>query len=303
MDVTVVGAGVIGLVVAVELQRAGHRVRVIAERVLDETTSAVAGAIWFPYRVGPRDRVRQWAARGRDRLLALVGEPAAGVDALVGYECDDGDARPWWAAAMDVERTVAPVAGAPPAWRFLAPRVEPSLFLPWLTAQLATAPERARVDDLDAIAGDAVILCAGLGARTLATDPSIAPLRGQVVIVEPGTIPTDLMFTDDRGREPIFYMIPRRGEVVLGGSSEPADPSDPLVPDPAVTARILERCRRFGWEPGSVRRARVGLRPYRPAVRLERDSDRPRVIHCYGHGGAGYTLAFGCAEEIAGLLG
>ena len=53
MDVTVVGAGVIGLTVAVELTRAGHRVEVIADRVLDHTTSAIAGAVWFPYRVGP----------------------------------------------------------------------------------------------------------------------------------------------------------------------------------------------------------------------------------------------------------
>ena len=59
--VTVVGAGVIGLTVAVELTRAGHAVRVIAERVLDGTTSAVAGAVWFPYRVGPRERVVEWA--------------------------------------------------------------------------------------------------------------------------------------------------------------------------------------------------------------------------------------------------
>jgi D-amino-acid oxidase len=46
----------------------------------------------------------------------------------------------------------------------------------------------------------------------------------------------------------------------------------------------------------------VGLRPARPAVRLETEA-RPRgtVVHCYGHGGAGVTLAWGCAEEVVGL--
>ena len=43
---------------------------------------------------------------------------------------------------------------------------------------------------------------------------------------------------------------------------------------------------------------RTGLRPYRPEVRLERTG---RVIHCYGHGGAGFTLCFGCAEDVVRL--
>jgi D-amino-acid oxidase len=302
VDVTVVGAGVIGLTVAVELTRAGHRVDVIADRVLAATTSAIAGAMWFPYRVGPRDRVPRWAARSRDRLLALAGEPAAGVDALVAYECDDGDALPWWATPGEVERVVAPVTGAPPAWRFVSPRVEPARFLPWLSGQLAAPVRTAYVDSLDAVAGDVVVNCTGLGARRLAGDPSVVGLRGQIVVVEHGTLPSLLTFTDDRGAQPIFYTIPRRDEVVLGGSSEPAAHDDPLAPDPVVTERILARCRALGWEPGPVRRVQVGLRPYRPAVRLERDPDRPRVIHCYGHGGAGYTLAFGCAEDVAALL-
>jgi D-amino-acid oxidase len=44
---------------------------------------------------------------------------------------------------------------------------------------------------------------------------------------------------------------------------------------------------------------RVGLRPVRPAVRLEREG---RVIHCYGQGGAGVTLSWGCAEEVRELV-
>ena len=49
---------------------------------------------------------------------------------------------------------------------------------------------------------------------------------------------------------------------------------------------------------------RVGLRPFRKSgVRLERDqlSDGRTVIHNYGHGGAGFTLSWGCAEEVCGL--
>jgi D-amino-acid oxidase len=41
------------------------------------------------------------------------------------------------------------------------------------------------------------------------------------------------------------------------------------------------------------------LRPYRPEVRLERDG---RVIHNYGHGGSGFTLCRGCAEDVVALV-
>jgi len=51
----------------------------------------------------------------------------------------------------------------------------------------------------------------------------------------------------------------------------------------------------------------VGLRPGRPAVRLE--AERPGVggggaggrpvVHNYGHGGSGFTVCWGCADEVA----
>ncbi|WP_435742097.1 DNA polymerase Y family protein, partial [Nocardioides sp. SYSU DS0663] len=51
--------------------------------------------------------------------------------------------------------------------------------------------------------------------------------------------------------------------------------------------------------PARVLRTKVGLRPARPSVRLERQG---RVVHCYGHGGAGVTLSWGCAEEVVTIL-
>jgi D-amino-acid oxidase len=44
--------------------------------------------------------------------------------------------------------------------------------------------------------------------------------------------------------------------------------------------------------------AAVGQRPVRPAVRLERAGD---IVHCYGHGGAGFTLSWGCADAVREL--
>jgi D-amino-acid oxidase len=304
MQVTVVGAGVIGLVTALALEERGHVVRVVAATTGVATTSAIAGAVWFPYRVGPPARVSGWAARTRAWLEQLARDaPAAGVDLLVGYELADDDVRPWWATAdLAVARAPAPVVGAPPAWRFVAPRAQPSLLLPYLAARLRAHIERRAVVDLAAEPGDAVVNCAGLGARELAGDDALIPLFGQIAIAAPGGADLGVTITDDRDPEALFYIIPRRDELVLGGCSRPYPPGAAPLVEPELTARIVQRAAELGIAIGDVRGERVGLRPFRVEVRLERDAERPRVIHNYGHGGAGFTLCRGCAEEIVALV-
>ena len=164
--------------------------RIVAATGGPQTTSAVAGAVWFPYRAGPPAKVAAWAAHTRTWLETLADDPATGVDVLTGYEItrDEGVAppAPWWAANIEVTRTPAPVTGAPLAWTFRAPRVEPSRFLPWLAARLRAPIEHRAVVDLAAEPGDLVINCTGLGARELAGDDRLYPLFGQIVITEPG---------------------------------------------------------------------------------------------------------------------
>ncbi|HEX5060735.1 MAG TPA: FAD-dependent oxidoreductase [Kofleriaceae bacterium] len=316
MEVTVVGAGVIGLTTALTLEERGHRVRIVAAARRADTTSAIAGAVWFPYRVGPPNKVTVWAMRTRKWLEQLAGTPEAGIDVLTGYEIlgDDGTTRPWWAAAptmegdgliesIDVEWVPSPVVGAPAGWKFTAPRAQPSLFLPFLESLIEGEIEQRIVTNIHDEPGDVVINCTGLGARDLVGDDKLYGLLGQIVIAERGSADLATTVTDDRDPERIFYIIPRRDELVLGGCSLPFPPGDTPQLDPDITARILAHAKRLGISVGAVRTERVGLRPYRAEVRLERDPHHKRVIHNYGHGGAGFTLCRGCAEDVATLLG
>jgi D-amino-acid oxidase len=99
--------------------------------------------------------------------------------------------------------------------------------------------------------------------------------------------------------------VPREDTVILGGTAqEGEDDPDPV---PSTARSIIERCAALvpAVATALVLEHRVGLRPARPAVRLEIDAPDggPPVVHCYGHGGAGVTLAYGCAEEVVGLVG
>jgi D-amino-acid oxidase len=90
---------------------------------------------------------------------------------------------------------------------------------------------------------------------------------------------------------------------VIGGTSESGDWS--LSPDTATAERILDRATELvpRLRGARVLRHRVGLRPARPAIRCEsiRTGDR-LTVHCYGHGGAGVTVSWGCADEVLELV-
>ncbi|HTW17717.1 MAG TPA: FAD-dependent oxidoreductase [Nocardioides sp.] len=296
--VIVVGAGVVGLTCAVRLLEAGHRVDVVARDLPRETTSAAAAAIWYPYRAFPPDRVTAWASRSFEVLGGLAHDETSGVRMVPGTELlAEPQAQPWWAAAVPgLERATTLRPGYVDGWSFTTPVVEMPVHLDWL---------RGRVEDLGGTltrlnvralpdGGDVVVNCSGLGARLLGSDLSVTPVRGQVVVVE--QIGLDHWWLDSAGPT---YVVPRSSDIVVGGTDEEGDWSRTPVPETA--AAILRRATRLVPEIADARvlRHKVGLRPARPVVRLERVG---RVVHCYGHGGAGVTLAWGCADDVVRLV-
>ncbi|MBX3381686.1 MAG: FAD-binding oxidoreductase [Phycisphaeraceae bacterium] len=309
--VVVVGAGVIGLNTALALEEAGHDVQVIAAAKGANTTSAAAGAIWYPFKVGPPDLVSKWAGATLRWLVDLANKhPEAGVDVLARSELSDNPSPPWWANAtpgvrrVDASPTKPLPNGAAYSWVFDAPRCDPLVFLAWLEHRLKNPVRIERIDSLTPLcqSADFVINCCGLGARSLTGDADLQAIYGQTVIVSPGRIDLKQCLGDERDEARMFYSIPRRSEVVVGGCAEPCADDRPTTTTRAMTDAILSRAAGMGLEPGPVLRESAGLRPYRPTVRLEPDAADSRILHNYGHGGAGYTLCRGCAEAIVALI-
>lgn len=305
MRVLVVGAGVVGLSAAVCLAERGADVHVVARDLPLETTSAVAAAWWYPYRALPQDRVTAWAGRSYQTFAALAGRSGTGVVIRQGFEVHrSAQPDPWWLDAVPKLRRLDILsAGYADGWAFEGPVVEMPLYLGHLRQRLAAAGGSLTRLALSALptGADAVVNCAGLAARWLVGDDALVPVRGQVVrLAQVGLAD---VWLDASGPQPT-YVVPRSHDIVVGGTDD--EGSWDRRPDPAVARDILARAVALVPQlaPAAVVGHRVGLRPGRPTVRLERE-ERPGgspVVHCYGHGGAGVTLSWGCAQEVTELV-
>jgi len=300
--VIVVGAGVVGLSCTVRLLERGHDVAVLARDLPLETTSAVAAAIWYPYRALPQDRVTAWAGSSYAEFVGLAGEPDTGVRMVTGTEVFRQRQRdPWWRAAVpSLDRETALPGGYTDGWTFVTPVVEMPRYLRWLRSrveELGGTVTRMNLSGLPPAGNgaDVVVNCAGLGSRLMAGDRSVVPVRGQVVYVE--QVGLDRWWLDSAGPT---YVVPRAHDIVVGGTDDEGEWS--RTPSPETARQILARATALVPELAKARvlRHKVGLRPVRPGVRVERVGD---VVHCYGHGGAGVTLSWGTADEVAALVG
>ncbi|KAJ1675547.1 hypothetical protein EV182_001057 [Spiromyces aspiralis] len=208
--VTVVGAGVIGLTVALTLQRTGrYDVTVIARDIpsLDEETNAQqtshewaspwAGAHW-----------RSWATVD-DFELQVRNAPEAGVAFAKGVEYFDEplDCEPWY-MIINVPR-----------------------YLAWLLGQYLAAGGKIVKRTLGHISEAAdivngrlpiVVNCTALGARSLGgvDDKNMYPVRGQTLLVNAPHI--DVTVTRiSKNSTNLSYVIPRGdGTVILGGTRQ-----------------------------------------------------------------------------------
>jgi D-amino-acid oxidase len=311
--VAVIGAGVSGLTAATELISRGANVEIWARERHPRTTSDVAAAFWHPFLVEDTPRVERWAMVAYRRFAEIASRhPESGVRMLPVTELfGDTVAPPAWLERLQGHQVLSP-SSLPRARTvgrgFVAPVIETNRYLPWLERRLLRAGcilRQRHVEDVDAVFDSAsyVVNATGIGATTLIDDDSLRPMRGQVVRLKGasrGTQPRVLL--DSADPEGALYIVPRSEDVVIGASADPS--SDTSVRE-SETASLLRRARELSpsLSTAAVANVAVGIRPWRPTVRLEHE-ERPRgsLFHCYGHGGAGVTLSWGCAGALVDLV-
>jgi len=311
-QVGIVGAGVSGLACGVVFAESGHETTIFAKEIGQQTTSAAAAALWFPYHVEPANKVIPWALETFRALIDLAPDCDTGVSMIELRQLSRvAEIQiPDWAIPLGA-RSVIPseVEGSLESFKsgfsLRVPLMDTTIYLDYLAnrflkahGQITESVRFEKLEDVDPNFG-LVINCAGIGARELVRDVDLEPHRGQVAIVPRIQGLPYAVVCDDT---PLMYAIPRTTDCVFGGTNEI---SNDLSVDSATTARIVAGCSHaLNIEKPGVLAERVGLRPYRTSgVRVERAPlrDGRTAIHNYGHGGAGFTLSWGCAAEVLQL--
>ena len=319
--IAIIGAGVSGLTCGVVFAEQGCRTAIFAKDIGQQTTSSVAAAVWFPYHVEPAERVIPLALDTYQVLLDLARFPESGVSIVESRQFSrTGEIEiPDWAIPLGASVIPTPSVMSSGVETSLdtnssvfksgfslpVPLMDTTIYLDYLATRFLKAGGEInanihfeKLEDVDREFA-LVINCAGIGARELVRDADLEPHRGQVAIVPRIEGLSCAVVCDDA---PLMYAIPRATDCVFGGTN---DFSDNLSADPETTDRIVAECSRvLNIERPHVISERVGLRPFRKSgVRLEREQlhDGRTVIHNYGHGGAGFTLSWGCAHKVLAM--
>lgn len=310
MKATVIGCGISGLCSGIRLLEADFDVQIIAKELPPNTTSDVAAAIWYPYRCYPEEKALHWGKQTLETCYELAKAPDTGVSIVQFTEyLPEPSPDPWWKNAVKQFRRVNP-ENLPEMYRdgffFEVPFIDSRLHMPWLMErfkELGGTIRKVAVQDFEEIGSESEIIvnCAGIGAGKVANDKSLYPVKGQTVRVEGKN--DGGYYLDQHGKLALCYVLPRSEDIVLGGTAVEHDAT--VDPEEEITEQIIQKARQLdpSLHIDKIKHVAAGLRPARPEVRMEAEQKHGRsIIHNYGHGGAGYTLSWGCADEVVELV-
>lgn len=310
--IAIVGQGVMGLTCAYRLLDLGYSVDLFSKEQFTATTSMSAGAYWWPHKTYPEERVSKWSRETYLEYAKARSNPETGIHFEKHLRfCLDPDENAYARHLIgEWEQIQGSDYGIPceEAFSMVLPVIDVPVFMPYLRDQLLSAGARFHIKELESPAQlfpsfDLVINCSGVWARDFVGDKEVFPIRGQAVRI---SMPEGLEESTRlyQKEDQFTLVLPRSTDVILGGTAQEDDWN--LEPSEQDTQTIFKRCSELVPKIADceILGASVGLRPGRKEVRLELEllhSKQP-VIHNYGHGGGGYTVAWGCATEVAELV-
>lgn len=305
---TVVGCGIIGLTSAIALQEKGVNVTIVAKELYPVTLSHKVGAIWFPFEVHPIEKANAWGQSAYHKYKEEIrdGNGVSFIPFIVVYNAHSN--TEWTQklplnAVRKAERFELP-RGVEMAYIAEVPLAEPPLYLPdlyqrfienggeFVQREIQSLEELASLDEL-------VVNCTGLGAKEICKDEALIPMRGQILRCDKMDLPSCVNSTS---KGELSYVIKRSNDLIIGGTDYEDDWNENV--EHHDTDLIITRFKNIGLTENApvILESLVGLRPKRFEVRFEFDSVYSNVFHNYGHGGAGFTVGWGCAIELSEIL-
>ena len=264
-SVAILGSGVIGLTVAVELRRKWPRLPItIYAKTLDltKTTSFIAGGQFEPSQIcgeyqGPNKAILEdYLRRSASRIREIENSGQwlrYGIVRRKNYTLDDDN------PAFDecTPRDVVPAfkLGTLPFQKlnvvgreYSTWLINPRILLPRLVVDLKRRAVRFKVKEfkdrqqVEDLKQNIIVNCTGYGASALFDDRALRPRRGHLVILRN---PTRLKYLFSGGCENNVpsYLFARQSDIVIGGTfkideRDYFDPSDSM--DTAICNRLID---------------------------------------------------------------
>ncbi|KAH7401172.1 hypothetical protein DE146DRAFT_736110 [Phaeosphaeria sp. MPI-PUGE-AT-0046c] len=334
-SIVILGAGVIGLDVALLLAERGHgpQITVVAEHLPGDTsinyTSPWAGANFSAISGGDPNALR-WDKLGYGHMMKLAemhGEEACIAKTPSFEYWDEVPSR----AKIDSmaqylhDFRILPVAEIPEGCQlgvsFTTITVNAPKYIQYLyrilREQFGVQFVRMKLPNITSAFSQPstriVFNCTGNGARTLAgvEDADCYPTRGQILLTRAPLVEKNVM---RHGKDYETYIIPRphsNGNIILGGFMQKGVSTGDTFSDETHsivrrTTTLLPELLEDGME---ILATFAGLRPSRiGGARVERTSvqlDGSRsgiVVHNYGAGGTGFQAGFGMAQDAVNTV-
>ncbi|KAK7475015.1 hypothetical protein BaRGS_00033762 [Batillaria attramentaria] len=309
--IAVIGAGIVGLTTAVNVQKMvpDARVTIFADKFGNDTTSSGAGGIYRPtgqlIKGVSEETLKKWVTDSWEYFSSLAMSPLA----------------------KETGQTLAPLyKDIVFHFRHLTPEelrklnfkskygcffttviTQTKKFMPWLMTQFKEKGGKVEfrtVTKIEELADfDIVVNCSALGSQQMLQDRSMYPVKGQLVHVKAPWIKT---FVYCEGSPEPTYFIPHDDYIIIGGTRERGNYQKDF--SPATQEDILRRAADIlpQVKEGEVVGNWTGLRPSRDPIRLEKEllfvnGKKLRVVHNYGHGANGVSLSWGTAKVAAQL--
>jgi D-amino-acid oxidase len=302
--ILVLGAGVIGLSSAIQLQKSGFEVEIWSMQTTPNTTSDVAAAFWLPFNAEPKDKVLKWSKSTFEYTQAnLINDALSGcVDTPFLQIAESNSTMPWWGEIVPNLKTVS--SGLPDGYsygfEFTTILFDSSIYMGYLVnkfSKMGGTIKSKEISSVDELPDCVIVNCLGLCSKEIFNDSELYPIRGQVIVAEKNGFNKIVLDPEKQ-----MLIVPRKKDIIIGATVQNND--DELEIREEDTDKMLNSVINtypdFNWK---IIGAKVGLRPARSSIRLETEiiGDK-KIVHNYGHGGSGYTVSWGCANEVVELV-
>ncbi len=251
----VIGSGIMGLTTARLLQDAGWQVTIYTRDMLRHTTSNVGAGQWDPFSVFTEgvastdfEEQFKFAARIAHHAYQNLAGANYGIrfveNYFLGHEPPEDsyalrELPELFASVADLEPHEHPFP-VPYVRRIVTMLIEPATFLRrvrgdfYLAGGTFVVRDFRELSEVLSLPEPVIFNCTGLGAKALFDDEELTPIKGQLVFLPPDPA---VDYATIGGVSDLAYMMPRRGEILLGGSYQIGDWTQ--HPEPEVTDRII----------------------------------------------------------------